>query len=158
MAITQESLLYRTCENPECDKTFEVGKYQHRRKYCSRNCRDRVSYLRISPKKMENRSKVYHDRRKKRKLKALSKLANGGPVQCAICGCPYEEGLHVGHINHDGAEHRKEHGNRSRYIHKWILATPLKEVLERVRIECVYCNFIQNYTGKYPSVDRRPRW
>ena len=147
----------KNCKNPECNKTF-LG--SSRRKYCSRSCRDRVAYLKLSPEKMAHRSEVYHNRRKKRKLRALSKIANGGPIQCAVCGCPYEEALHIGHINHDGAKHKRENRKafRSRFIHKWTLVTPLKEVLERVRIECVYCNFVQMYTGEYPPIDRRPRW
>lgn len=108
--------------------------------YCSRGC------LKSAAKQ----------RRKQETHTVFERLANGSPIQCAICGCPHEEALTIGHFNGNGKAHRKQIGKHN--VKKWILTMPIEEVLAQVRIECVYCNFVQQYTGGYPSPDKRPRW
>ena len=93
--------------------------------------------------------------RARRRMKAMLKLADGGPVCCAICGCPHEEIMHIGHPEHrEGKYHRKIEGD----MVPWILSTPIKEVKERVQLECPYCNNWHNKFKEYPPEDKRPCW
>ena len=90
-----------------------------------------------------------------KKARALFRLANGNAVTCAVCGCSHEEALTFGHPNGDGKTHRDKIGKT---IIDWVLKTPIEEALKKVRIECVYCNFVQQWTGKYPPPERQPNW
>jgi len=100
-------------------------------------------------------AKYQKERRKKRLMNAFIKLANGKPIQCTICGCPHIEALNFGHYNSDGAKHRREIGSN---IAPWILNTPIKEVLSRIQIECIYCNSYHAYNGYYPPPKKQPKW
>ena len=92
--------------------------------------------------------------RARRRMKAILKIANGEQPKCAICGCPHVEILHIGHPTHrDGRFHRRE----TKTI-PWILNSPIEEVLERVQLECPYCNNWHNKFMEYPPEDKRPSW
>lgn len=155
-----------------CGGSMPFG--ERRRLYCSNKCervaydkRTKKPYCKVCGKKRPQNRTMYcshkcqlqnaRKRAKQLKHNALSKLANGGSVECVLCGCPYEEGLSIGHFNGDGAKHRREIGKHSSLMHKWILKTPLEEVLAHVQIECIYCNLVQYFTDEYPP-HRRPKW
>jgi len=96
--------------------------------------------------------------RARRRMKAMLKLADGGPIQCAVCGCPHEENMHIGHPKHrDGRWHRKEL-NGAKGVINWILGNPIEEVKKRVQLECPYCNAWHNKFKEYPPEDKRPKW
>ena len=96
--------------------------------------------------------------RARSRMKAVLKLANGKDPCCAICGCPHVETLHIGHPKHrDGRFHRKELNGKKGVI-SWINRTPIEEVLERVQLECPYCNAWHNKFKEYPPEDKRPCW
>lgn len=98
---------------------------------------------------------------RKRKRKALKRIAEGATYSCAVCGCPHEEAFTIGHFNGSGTAHRKSLGAKSNSnveIIPWILTAPLKEVLAKVRIECAYCNFYHARNGKYPPINKQPKW
>ena len=95
-------------------------------------------------------------RAKNRRL-AILKIANGSEPVCAVCGCPHREALHIGHPEHRGGRfHRKEVGSRG--VVGWVLRTPIEEVLERVQLECPYCNAWHNRFKEYPPQEKRPKW
>ena len=98
-------------------------------------------------------------RQEQRRL-AIIKIANETDPKCAVCGCPHEEVLHIGHMKHRGGRwHRKEEGCKgSRGMVSWVLRTDIKTVLERVQLECPYCNAYHNRTRGYPEGDKRPYW
>jgi len=107
-----------------------------------------MNYYETLPEK----SRRYRARR--RKL-AMLKLADGGPIRCAICGCPHDEIMHIGHPEHRGGRwHRKMDGK----MIPWILNTPIEEVRERVQLECPYCNAWHNKFKVYPPENKRPSW
>jgi hypothetical protein len=147
----------KLCKAPKCDNPVtpkKPNKRGPRKTYCSDECKKEIA--RIYAKK-------YHTKGPQSTLllkpKALTKLANGGPVECVICGCPYIEGLTIGHFNGDGKTHRKKIGKHTRDVYRWIIKTPIEEVLLKVQIECIYCNLIHRFTrGSYPALDRRPKW
>lgn len=88
-------------------------------------------------------------------MKAMMKVADGSPVQCAICGCPHAEIMHIGHPEHrSGRYHRKIDGQMT----SWILRTPIEEVKELVQLECPYCNSWHNKFKEYPPENKRPSW
>jgi len=95
--------------------------------------------------------------RRERREKAIHRIANGSPPVCAICGCPHIEILQFGHYKGDGSSHRKETGSAKEII-AWIFHTPLEEVLERIQLECPYCNFWHGLHGEYPEGTKRPNW
>jgi len=99
---------------------------------------------------------------RKRKRRALKRLANGTDYSCAICGCPHEEAFTIGHFNGDGVVHRKsinpKSGSSNVVIVTWIITAPIEEVLAKVRIECIYCNFYHARNGEYPPINKRPKW
>ena len=93
----------------------------------------------------------------------MEKIANGSLPECAICGCPHLKILDIGHPNHDGKEHRRVPdpvigGFRARSMVRWVLDTPIEEVLKRVQLECPYCNAWHNRFGDYPPLENRPTW
>ena len=98
--------------------------------------------------------------RARRRMKAMMKLADGEPIRCAICGCPHEEIMHIGHPEHRGGRwHRKELGKGgSKDMVGWILRTPIAEVKERVQLECPYCNSWHNKFKEYPPPEKQPCW
>ena len=102
-------------------------------------------------------------KRAERRLRAIRKLANGKEPACAICGCPHAKILHIGHPEHrNGRWHRKElkksNDSFARTVVGWILRTPIEEVLERVQLECPYCNLWHNKYGEYPPIEKQPKW
>lgn len=106
---------------------------------------------------MPEKSRRY---RARLRMKAMLKLADGSPIQCAICGCPHVEIMHIGHPEHKGGGfHRKElKSDRSKTTIGWILSTPIEEVKKRVQLECPYCNSWHNKFKEYPPEDKRPKW
>jgi len=100
----------------------------------------------------KEKRKRYH-----RRELAILKVANGNPPVCAICGCPHLEILQFGHYKGDGKYHRKEIGGHGRII-EWIHQYPLKTVLDKIQLECPYCNFWHALFGEYPSKEKRPNW
>ena len=98
--------------------------------------------------------------RLKKRMQAIKKLGNGSSPCCAVCGCPHIETLQFGHPNVDGKTHRKSFGNYkdSHGVVSWILKTPIDEVLERVRLECPYCNAYHQKFKEYPPEEKRPKW
>lgn len=95
--------------------------------------------------------------RARRRMKAMMKLADGSPIQCAICACPHVEIMHIGHPEHRGGRfHRKEIQSAS--MASWILSTPIEEVKTRVQLECPYCNSWHNKFKEYPPREKRPQW
>ena len=103
----------------------------------------------------KTKSEKQREKRKKQRMAALEKLANGKPVQCAICGCPHAEIMHIGHPQpRYGHYHRKMEGKMVR----WILRTPIEEVLKYVQLECPYCNSWHNKFKEYPPPEKRPQW
>lgn len=99
-------------------------------------------------------------RRAERRERAILKLANGKAPECAVCGCPHKEILHIGHPEHRGGRfHRREIAkDRSRTVVGWILNTPIEEVLKVVQLECPYCNAWHNRFKEYPAPEKRPFW
>lgn len=96
-------------------------------------------------------------RRAKKRTLAITKLGGDNP-ECAICGCPHAEILHIGHMKHrDGRFHRREAGG-ARNIVRWILKTPIEEIRDRVQLECPYCNNWHNKFKEYPPFDKQPVW
>lgn len=105
--------------------------------------------------------KKQRNRRIRKRTLAILKLAQGSDPACTICGCPHAEILHIGHPEHRGGRwHRRENGGRndSRGVIGWILRTPIDEVLERVQLECPYCNSWHNRFKEYPPPEKRPQW
>ena len=100
--------------------------------------------------------------RAKKRVLAIQKIASGSEPSCAICGCPHAEILHIGHPEHRGGRwHRRELTGRnkdSRGIVLWVLRTPIEEVLERVQLECPYCNAWHNRFKEYPPEEKQPKW
>ena len=101
--------------------------------------------------------------RRRRRLRALEKIAHGGPVECAICGCPHAQIMDIGHPDHDGKFHRRKKdpvvgGVTARDMVRWVLRTPIEEVLKRVQLECPYCNAWHNRFKVYPPESKRPSW
>ena len=98
--------------------------------------------------------------RANRRRKAIEKIAQGLKPVCAICGCPHAEILHIGHPKHrDGRFHRKELGRKgSRHTVAWVLKTPIQFVLNRVQLECPYCNAWHNRFKEYPKPEHQPKW
>ena len=100
-------------------------------------------------------------KRQERRRRAIEKIANGNPIVCTICDCPHAEILHIGHPNHDGNWHRKEltgSPKGTKGVVHWVLRTDIKEVLERVQLECPYCNAWHNRFGDYPPENKQPEW
>jgi len=128
-----------------CGKTILNKPYKRHRKYCSIECSDKARAIR--------KRREYNDR----KNRAFRILANGSPIVCNICGCPHTEALTIGHIHGDGNAHRKQEGLGSK-IHLWVLQTPKEDVLKKVRLECIYCNYYQAINKEYPPVEKRPHW
>ena len=94
-------------------------------------------------------------RRQTQRYRAIIKLAQGTEPKCAICGCPHAEILHIGHPDHrQGRWHRKAKGSMVR----WVLKTPILEVIEEVQLECPYCNNWHNKFKEYPPEHKRPIW
>jgi len=100
--------------------------------------------------------------RQKRRRRAIEKLAQEKKPSCSICGCPHKEILQIGHIEHrDGRFHRRKlSGNSkgSQSVVNWVLKTPVEEALERVQLECPYCNAWHNRFKDYPPQEKRPKW
>ena len=102
-------------------------------------------------------------KRAEKRQRAIRKLANGEEPACAICGCPHEEILHIGHPEHRGGRwHRKElrksNDSFARTVVGWILRTPIEEVMKRVQLECPYCNNWHNKFKESPPKDKQPKW
>ena len=91
--------------------------------------------------------------RQERRREAMQKIANDAPVECAICGCPHISILQFGHPNRDARYHYS--GEK---LVAWILNTPLEKVLERIQIECPYCNTWHAIHREYPPLEKRPQW
>jgi len=110
---------------------------------------------------MQDEYEYLHEKRKRERIVkrefAMLKVVNGSSPVCAICGCPHIEILQFGHFKGDGKAHRKEIGGSSNII-DWILRNSLKEVEERIQLECPYCNFWHGLYGEYPSEVKRPNW
>ena len=96
-----------------------------------------------------------------RRMNAINKIADASQSGCAICGCPHNEILHIGHPEHRGGRfHRKKlgKGSPSRNTVEWVLRTPIEEVLEQVQLECPYCNAWHNRFKEYPPEEKQPKW
>lgn len=84
------------------------------------------------------------------RLKALRRVANGGPVHCIRCGFSDIRALQIDHVLGDGTKHRKTQNNASFYID---LARG--RCTQDVQILCANCNWIKrNENGE---VTGRPR-
>ncbi len=109
-----------------------------------------------------------HEKVRKKRMderqRAIQKLAQDKEPKCMICGGPHAEILHIGHPNHDGEYYRRalmketDKSWESRTIVKWVLRTPIEEVLKRVQLECPYCNSWHAKFRQYPPEDKRPQW
>lgn len=111
----------------------------------------------ISPK--EKRRRKARITQQGRRLKAIHKVANGRIPTCAVCKCPHIHALTFGHYKGDGKKHRKFiRKNGFSDILPWILKIPTSIVLERIRLECYYCNYFHGHHNRYPHKHELPTW
>lgn len=75
-------------------------------------------------------TKALHHKRKKEVIEAY-----GG--KCSCCGETEIDFLAIDHIENNGAEHRKETGNGTKF-HRWIRANNFPD---RLQVLCHNCNF-----------------
>jgi len=95
--------------------------------------------------------KRQYDQRVRKEV--FEKLSGGDALKCGHCGCPHPLALTLGHIN--GSRIYKR---RNKALYKWIIRTPIEEVREHIRIECIYCNFFEGLHGRYPKGNEIPIW
>ena len=176
-------LMKKICQREGCEIEFTPNKYNPHQKWCSPKC-NHIFYARIRAQNTLRDKQTKHclecdkpvpntrtkycskkcyelysikqglERHYKRVIQAKFKIADGGPVECAHCGCPHIEALTIGHFNHDGMEHRKEFGSTN----QWVIRTSIEEVKKHVRLECIYCNGYQATNQEFPPPDRLPIW
>jgi len=92
------------------------------------------------PEKMREKWRKRHQRRKEKIIKLL-----GG--KCVICGYS-GPALQIDHINNDGAEERKKHGNSNGYYS--IIYKKIKEGSKDYQLLCANCNW-EKILAKKPS-------
>lgn len=86
------------------------------------------------------------------KLKAEVIAGYGG--KCVCCGETTYEFLTFDHVNNDGAAHRKEIGNGTEKIMRWIIAN---DYPDSIAVRCWNCNCAREYFGVCPHEAARLR-
>lgn len=97
----------------------------------------------------------YRDKRAELKLQVMSHYSGGIP-QCSLCGESHHQFLVLDHIEHDGAEHRRELGPRhcGNKFYQWVVDQ--KYPLD-LRVLCHNCNFKECLRHNREAVDHKVR-
>jgi hypothetical protein len=96
-----------------------------------------------------------------KKHRALSKIVNGGQIECFNCGCTDERILEINHKNGDGRMERRIMGKaRSAGVTMWNAILYHGRGVDDLDIRCRVCNALYYIELKYPETGERikVRW
>jgi hypothetical protein len=74
--------------------------------------------------------------------------------KCACCPETEYKFLSFDHIDNDGAEHRREHGDGAKYLMQWIKRNNYPDTIQ---ILCYNCNCAKGFYGECPHETNRKR-
>ena len=133
----------KLCSDRECHR-----EYRHRR------------YLNNLGKEKKH-SRERYQTLKKKALERLVQIYNLEELVCHIEGCYVDDIdlLDFGHPLGNGREHRKETGQSTAMMARWILGATDEEIKRWVvKPECCMCNHFHRRKGRYPTPEERMKW
>jgi hypothetical protein len=149
----------------DCGAILEVGVNwrlggQKKRDYLCRKCHTEYqkSWYAAHPgawrRPRVNHPEVYRqlhrNTQRQNRLKALSRIARGGPIVCVSCG--YND-IRILEINHKNGGGSKEVGRANHNFYRWIANG--SRSIDDLDIRCKVCNALHAVGLKYPELVNR---
>lgn len=119
---------------------YDIQAAQYVCKQC-RKLRDKKRYV--------DRKELIREQQRIYDLSVKIKIIEGYGGKCACCDESSIEFLTIDHINNDGAEDRRQNGNKSGgKLYRWLIKNDFPK--ENYQILCYNCNYAKGFFGYCP--------